>query len=517
MNDQQLKGLVGTEVRGMDWDHPVATNPPAFTASERFLTRLARRSFLGLWSYPHVYRDQGIGGRQREGKEVVDLLVVFDHHVILFSDKSCAFPNTGNLDQDWARWYRRAIEASAKQLWGAERWLRTHPDRAFLDKQCSVPLPVPLPPLQAAHFHRIVVASDESGLRGARTGGSGKLYIRPDIVGRAHTRRTTDGGMPFAIGQIDPARGFVHVLDETSLGIVLSTLDTIADFVMYLERKEALISSGKLLAAAGEEDLLGLYLRDVDKDGMHDFVLKTDWEKVVVPEGHWEHYVDSPERAAKEEADRISYQWDAIIEKFTFHAIAGGLRHQADTVPTLNEQERAYRLLAREPRTRRRLLAGALIEKLAATPRDRLGFRVILPSYPGDPHYVFVLAHESIGSTLPEYWERRRAILAGYCKVAKLRFPVATCIVGLATEAGLDVQKRSEDLVVLDCSRWTAEDEAEARDIQDVTDWLRAPEMTHTVEAEYPVGPRKRVKPQRNALCPCKSGLKFKKCCGRVM
>ncbi len=33
--------------------------------------------------------------------------------------------------------------------------------------------------------------------------------------------------MPFAVGQVDPAIGFMHVLDDTSLEIVMSTLDTI--------------------------------------------------------------------------------------------------------------------------------------------------------------------------------------------------------------------------------------------------------------------------------------------------
>jgi hypothetical protein len=107
------------------------------TPSERYLARIARRSFLTLWSYPHVHRDQGISS-DGVGKEVVDLLVVFDEHVILFSDKSCAFPNTGELQRDWSRWYRRAIKKSADQLWGSERWIRTHPDRLFTDNRCQV-------------------------------------------------------------------------------------------------------------------------------------------------------------------------------------------------------------------------------------------------------------------------------------------------------------------------------------------------------------------------------------------
>jgi hypothetical protein len=50
--------------------------------------------------------------------EIADLLVVFESDVIIFSDKDCEFPDTDDPDLDWARWYRRAIVASARQLWG---------------------------------------------------------------------------------------------------------------------------------------------------------------------------------------------------------------------------------------------------------------------------------------------------------------------------------------------------------------------------------------------------------------
>lgn len=51
------------------------------TESERYLKTLCDRTFLSLWSYPGVYRDQGRPGKG-DGKEVCDLLVVFENHVI---------------------------------------------------------------------------------------------------------------------------------------------------------------------------------------------------------------------------------------------------------------------------------------------------------------------------------------------------------------------------------------------------------------------------------------------------
>ncbi len=41
--------------------------------------------------------------------------------------------------------------------------------------------------------------------------------IVPGIVGPAHQMSIKQGGMPFAVGQVDPAKGPIHVLDDTTL------------------------------------------------------------------------------------------------------------------------------------------------------------------------------------------------------------------------------------------------------------------------------------------------------------
>jgi len=191
---------------------------------------------LSLWSYPGIYRDQGTS-KTREGKEVCDLLVVFQDHIIIFSDKDCEFPDTGNLELDWNRWFRRAVQKSAEQVWGAERWIKSHPDRLFLDRACTQRFPIELPNPATAIFHRIVVAHKVSERCRKELGGSGSLMIDSTLIGAQHYAPFQDGDRPFAIGHLDPAKGYVHVLDDTSLAIVMDTLDTITDFVSYLSKK----------------------------------------------------------------------------------------------------------------------------------------------------------------------------------------------------------------------------------------------------------------------------------------
>jgi hypothetical protein len=495
------------------------------TAGERLLKSLADHSFLSMWSYSGVYRDQGRSDNKGDGKEVCDLIVVFDDHIIIFSDKDCDFPNTGNPDLDWSRWYKKAIRKATEQIWGAERWILSHPNRLFLDRNCSIPFPIDLPSPANARVHRIVVAHSvsEQCIK-EYGGGSGSLMIVPSVVGDMHTLPRKDGGKPFAIGQIDPNRGYVHVFDDTTLRVVLKTLDTVSDFVRYLEKKEHLILSTKLAAAAGEDDLLAFYLENVGVNGEYDFEVSSRFKSFAVDEGFWEVFRQSPKRVAQIEANEVSYLWDSLIEASSQHIFAGTSYYQSH--PGLANQERLYRYMAREPRTRRRLLARALLELVEKTPSKMRATRVVLPSHPGDPHYIFLLLPEIIDVAYEKYREARGALLENYCTITKLDFPEAERIIGIATESGRTVMG-SEDFLLFDASNWTNEDQAKALETKATlieAGLLGQRTRLEGVETDFPVIPpiarHSPIAPimkgrQRNEPCPCGSGKKFKRCHGQ--
>jgi len=476
------------------------------TPAERYLGDLCERTFLSVWSYSGLYRDQGKGPGRGVGKELADLLVVFEHDVIVFSDKHCSFPDTGNIDIDWPRWFRRSVLKSAQQVWGAERWLRTHSDRVFLDPECTKRFPITIPATNDVRFHRIVVAHGSSRRCAEHFGGgsSGSFMIVPAIVGDAHL------SMPFTVGLLDPTKGYVHVLDDTALWSLLTTLDTVSDFVAYLARKERFIQSERLISAAGEEDLLAFYLRQVGPDGIHDFVVPPD-SHAVITEGMWHEFSQRPERLAQLEADKVSYAWDALIEKFNGNLLGGTL--VGTTRPGFQNQERMLRFLAREPRTRRRMLARTIIDLLERTPSDRTATRIIAPSHPGDPYYVLVLCPVLKGEHHDAHRGRRRNILEAYCLVTKLRFPEAKDIVGLATESGIEEPGRSEDLLYFDAREWSPDLQREAQRLHQTVGLLKRVKMSRSKERTYPLTT---PKVGRNRPCPCGSGRRFKNCCGRV-
>jgi hypothetical protein len=489
------------------------------TPAEQKLKLLCDRSFLSLWSYSGIYRNQGDTRHGGDGKEVCDLLVVFQDHIIIFSDKDCAFPDTGDTKKDWVRWFKRAVLKSAEQIWGAERWIKSQPDRLFLDRSCKQPFPIDLPNPNNAKFHRIVVAHDRTWRCRQELGGSGSLVVLPSVIGAAHY---SESAKPFAIGQINPAKGYVHVFDDVTLDVVMSSLDTVSDFVAYLTKKEQFIAAGKLAFALGEEDLLAFYLQNYNESGEHDFLVPPNAQAVAVQEGTWQKFARHPQRLAQREADRVSYAWDRLIETFNKHLFAG-TQYRA-THPGFRDQERLLRFLARESRTMRRILADALLEFLAKSPGHLRSTRVIPPMTPRGTYYVFLLLPKPPKVPYEKYRIVRMNFLEALCMVTKLRYAEAQDIVGIATEAGEPSDGRSEDALYYDARQWDDDERAEAERLQEELGLLTQLKMFARSAREYPdlavapLGIRHikiaELEYPRKKPCPCGSGKKFKRCCG---
>ena len=453
----------------------------AVTSSERYLTKLCDRTFLSLWSYPNPFRDQA--GPNQDGKEICDLLVVFENNIIIFSDKHCEFPDTGDHDLDWTRWYRRAIEKSARQLWGAERWIRAHPDRVFLDAKCTKKFPLSLVVAPTTAFHRVVIAHGATAQCIREVGGSGSLMVSSAIVSDDHKLARATGGMPFTVGQVDSSKGYVHVLDDTTIDILLQTLDTVADLCVYLTKKENFIKGSVTLFAAGEEELLAYYLTHLNSNKEYDFVFQDDVTTVTLDAGSWQEFARSPQRASQIEANEISYVWDDIIERFTHHFLQGTSQFLSST--TLSSQELILRFYAREPRLRRRVLSSAIIDMVRTTPPDCRRLRVLPPSRPGDPYFVLLLLPQLGGRSNAEYRYVRRKYLEACCRVVKLCNPDALDIVGFASETSATIG-RSEDAIYFDGRLWTEEIANASREEQETLGILTKATVIHGVELDYP-------------------------------
>jgi hypothetical protein len=98
--------------------------------------------------------------------------------------------------------------------------------------------------------------------------------------------------------------------------------------------------------------LLAYYLQRTNESGDHDFVAPSgfgrfdDFNGIGIDEGFWEEFSQNPQRKAQIAADKISYNWDRLIDKFSEHVIAGTQYYT--TKPGVEHSEVILRFLARD-------------------------------------------------------------------------------------------------------------------------------------------------------------------------
>ncbi|MCF8151789.1 MAG: hypothetical protein K9K30_08925 [Burkholderiaceae bacterium] len=434
--------------------------------SERLLARLCRKSFLSLWAHANLHTSQDMRYGKGSAKEFADVLVVFGNDVIIFSDKHIEFQVKRSIEIAWSRWFKRAISESAKQLYGAISWLRRFPDRIFLDAACTRPLPVAMPSQDVACYHLVAVT------RGSRDAcltqfpsSFGTLQIDTSLEGHHHEQ------WPFTIGVLDRSKHFVHVFDEFSLEVVLDEMDTITDFVQYLNARESFLSPADVsVRATGEEQLVAAYISN-GSESKHPFLPDAIGPRkpdlIVFDDSHYPMLIRRPEYQEKRRQDRRSGVWDELIERFISLGDPS-LIHQGFEQAN-HETEKALRIMAAESRFRRHLLTDALGEMLAAA-MDQPGrrrARLFTTLEQPDLVYIFLVTPKLVSEDFDEYRKHRVALLHAYCRVAKLRLPQADTFVALGIDhPARDYQQSSEDVIVFTCHEYTPEEKAEAEYFQ---------------------------------------------------
>jgi len=393
------------------------------TESEQLVSMLCKRSFLSLWSYS---RPEG----KERGKELCDSLVVCDPDIIIFSVKECKVTDSGNLEVDWERWRRAAVQESYKQAYGAQRIISLKP--SVVTREGTEGLPYP--DASRRQIHRVAVAL------GAQ-------------------RR-----VPFAFG--DFGKGFVHVIDEISLLVLMTELDTITDFVQYLTRKEAFFSSGvKALITGGEEDILALYI-------LNNYSFPANCDYIEVGAGLWADFQKKPEYKAKKIADRESYIWDDLIEDFCGHFQRGTLEFGNN----LSDVEMVTRIMARENRFSRRILGKSF--KYFMDQRGKITSRYKISD--SGIAYVFLVKPHGFKR------EDRMIELGTRCGVVRGINPQLTTVVGIATEEYMPGRGYSLDAFYFHRPVWTSEDQALLENIQREFRYFTNPIESKMQEDEYP-------------------------------
>ncbi|EFA3824799.1 hypothetical protein CV631_004496 [Escherichia coli] len=474
--------------------------------TEKRLIELANSAFIGLWSYPNVYSDEGLS-KNKSGKEVCDLLVVFEDNVILFSDKDINFNEEIEVSVAWKRWFKRSITESAVQLHGAEKFLKDHHGRLFLDKKCKVPFPVKIN--RDMRFFLIAVTNNSSvpasNFFSRIAEGSSGTLMNVFSFGIKESME-----QPFSIGDIYPNKTFVHVLDELSLNLLLSELDTITDFVSYLKEKERVVRSGLLRLSPGEDDTLAAYLSG--HGVIVDEKLVPENTFVQIAENEWKVLKKSPQYDYYKAMKKGSVFWDEMIQRLSESILTAtvGLGIEND----FHSHEETVRQLAAESRVSRYHLSKAFIEKFKQVPTNRRSSRIVESIDEKGKYYIFLFFPRDEGLSYEKYRLERFSCVQMYALVAKYKYSQIKKLIIIATESK-DSEGRSEDVVYCKFDEPLTKDERllakkSMKEYSVLTDILPKPT---SYMSTFPIVNNEK-KMGRNEPCYCGSGKKFKKCHG---
>ena len=483
------------------------------TESERYLAKLSEHTFLGLWSYPNVYTNEGYN-QNNEGKELCDLLVVFDNKVIIFSDKDIKFNDDIDIEISWKRWFKKSVIKSAGQLYGAESWILKRPERLFLDKKCTSTFPIQLP-VDDIDIYLVAVTKNsskpaENYYNKFAEGSSGTLM-------QAYCLSQTESlNHPFIVGDLNPSKTFVHVLDELTLDLLLTELDTINDFTTYLTIKEKAIRDGYLQQVSGEEDLLAHYFTHINKTVLGDIPrLKGEFSKhsIAISEGAWEEFTRSPLNNMLEKHRSKSLYWDELISLFSEHILNASVGLGKEL--PFEMHERAVNYLASENRISRGYLCEAFEDKLRSVPSNLRSGRLVFSPLYKDRLYVFLFYPRENNLLDEEYRLQRKNCMEAYSLVAKYQNSKAMHIVVIATETK-NSKSRSEDIYSVHYDIPLSIDEKkEAKRVMKECNILNHTKNLNSKNISSHERPYINMSPNigRNDKCTCGSGKKYKKCC----
>ena len=438
-----------------------------FTPTEKLLSRLCENTFLDLFSYLNPVRE--------DGKELCDLIAVFDDHVFIFFDRESR--KMDNVAKDisvrWKRWKKEVIDKQIKALGGAEKYIRTGKP-IFLDPRRETALPVTMPRNPVVHKFIVAHGATEACEASSASNVYGSLAVSYSKLGAPPL------DLPFYVelGKSDP----VHVLDSANVELVLGELDTFFDFTAYITEKEDAIRGYDFLAYRGEEDLLAHYFRNYDPAANRYRIGERDSKisEVVIEEGAWRNFAASEEYRKRKEANKDSYFWDGLLRRTYRNALGGTLIGDID----LGRERNPLNEMAKEPRLMRRVLSGRMLKAIKNFPEtgdDPARYLSFMSSFYAGKGYVF-LQFNPPSPREEDYREVRQYMLKIACGAARNRFSHLNTVVGIAmdppkfTEPG----EISEDFVLLDCSCWTEEERESWEKENEHTKFFKTPDVRET-------------------------------------
>lgn len=475
--------------------------------SERQLSKLLNDTFLSLWSYMGPYSDEGTA-KNKQGKEICDALVVFGNKVIIFSDKERKFNEEKSTEVAWKRWYRRSVSDSVRQLHAAESWIRNYPDRVFLDNFCQEKFPLDL---NDKNLEIHLIAITKNTLEPAKKYFDNIKFGSTGTLAYSYALKGDISENPFFICDIDHKKTFVHVFDEISIKLVMNELNTISDFINYLEVKEKLIRNNGLNFVYGEEDLLGYYLDNKRELGKAEFNYpNTNCEdNLNIIEGYWISFKKSEKFKIHNNFKNKSIYWSELAARLSDSVVSGNVGEGEDL--SLNKHEVVLRSMTSENMLNRAYLGDYFLDKLDKVPYNKRSARVIRIFSQINKFYIFLFLPFERNESVEDYSKRRNYMAESYGLVLKYREQTAKLITVIVTQPKKSYY-RSEAIYLYDFSReLNLIEKKSAEKLMKESAILK--EFIEYTNPNKDYESKLKTKWGRNDPCHCGSKKKYKKCC----
>lgn len=254
-------------------------------AAETLVARICSRAFLSDF----VVRNPKFKfpGSSKE-LEAADVLVLFGTKIISIQVKARGLPRKPTeTEKVYRQRLLKRIEEGVEQVRTTSRALKA---RALHEVTTERGLTVPVPAEALDSAHGIVIldlpAERDLGLEDRSL-----LYYGVSMSGEVP----------------------VHAFLSDDFDAMLTEIDTLPDFLKYLEFRETLFRDRKIFPYTHNLDLLAMYKIHFE---LQDANTLKKLGRIMVEEGYWEHYVSDYEKARRRRvvANRHSYMIDEAID-----------------------------------------------------------------------------------------------------------------------------------------------------------------------------------------------------------
>lgn len=404
------------------------------SAAETLIADLCSDAFFQDFCFKNPYVGTG-----KDRKELCDVLVVLGDTAIIWQIKNIKLGENGHFKQS-------DIEKAIKQCRGAKRRLIT------------------LGKIELTNVAGKTKSVDTSEIK--------NIYLIAAI----------EGGLA-EIGSFydDSDKGNVHIFFEKFTRYTTKHLNTVKDFIRYLQNKERFLADGKgLILSGGEEELLALYINNnrtfgnMEGTNANQIFLDTEGSAAELEQ-------DEGYKTKQELDSHWGKAWDELIRKKS-----EGLPHEGDTSKPEDRDKFLAKMMSHD-RFERRILGktyvDAAVEAAKQPNNETFVYRRYCPS--DGVTYVFAFMGSLDGDKKP-----RQTMLYLAALAARKKFPQNNMVIAVVSEQDMVKNPNgcSFDWVLMDATDKDLKQAItpEIADFMEKHGFLKNPKVEAITAYEYP-------------------------------